>query len=187
MSMLVYELAARLRDELSAQLDHTRAGAPCMTAVHPGEMTPHYGCECHAGEGMAWVRVGPMWPTAQFPLAYEAPLPVGPTGWAATLELGVVRCYPGTEDNSMPPLADLDSAARDALDDALAMQRAAACAFERGTQVIPGMWEPRGPSGGVHGGTLQITVLVDVACGCGQDAPQLDSVVAPLPGDPRFG
>ncbi|MGZ0843321.1 hypothetical protein ACXKGW_29805, partial [Klebsiella pneumoniae subsp. pneumoniae] len=89
-----------------------------------------------------------------------------PVSYAADLEITVFRCYEDTLDNSMPELYELDSLARDALDDARAMMRAVQCAFDRGTPMYCGPWIPKGPNGGIHGGhpvsyaaDLEITVF----------------------------
>jgi hypothetical protein len=97
----------------------------------------------------------------------------------------VDRCYINTEDNSMPFPAELDSLSRDAADDAAAMRDAARCAFGREV-VVPGVWMPRGPAGGIHGGLMSVTVPVQLDCGCDSVLEQLDSRIAPLPGDPRY-
>ncbi|MGW6376225.1 hypothetical protein ACWFRB_09200 [Rhodococcus sp. NPDC055112] len=186
MDVGVYQLAATLVGELSAQLEDTRAGAVRFATVHPGDTVPAYGCGCGTGEGQAWVRVVGMYPSVNFPEPYVIPQPGAPIVWAVTLEMGVDRCYPSPEQNEMPTPGELDSAARDAMDDAAAMRRAAMCAFDRSVQAVPGMWEPRGPSGGIHGGVMAVTVLVDVACGCDSEPPQLDAMVPPVFGDPRF-
>ncbi|ORL03398.1 hypothetical protein A6F55_09260 [Prescottella equi] len=186
MDISIYGHAAALRDEFAAQLDNTRAGAPCLVTVHPGDTVPAYGCECRGGEGIAWVRLVSTFPTLNYPEPYVNTLPNPALQLAVVLEMGVDRCYPNTDDNSMPTLGQLDSAARDAIDDAAAMHRAAMCAFTSRERVIPGIWEPRGPAGGIHGGTMSVTVLVDASCGCGTEPPQLDELTAPLVGDPRF-
>ncbi len=82
----------------------------------------------------------------------------------------------------MPPVGVLDSHTRDALDDAAAMHRAVMCAG-LGAMVV-GSWMPRGPMGGIHGGTLSVTVLVDT-CACVSTMPALDTVVPKLADDPR--
>ncbi len=101
-----------------------------MAVVHPGTLTPDYGA-CTSGdesgatvrEGMAWARVASIAPTVseRLPQTMTAPVAGGQAvQLAAVIELGVIRCYGGTEDDSMPPGAYLDSMARDALDDAAA-------------------------------------------------------------------
>lgn len=179
----VYVAAGRLLAQLDAELDATRAGAPCITVVHPGNSMPDYGCGCDEREGIAWTRVVSIAPSTAFPAPLAGIVPQGRTvQLAVTVELGVTRCYWTTEDNSMPEPGVLDSMARDVLDDAAAMHRAAMCA-DIGERTV-GMWTPRGPQGGIHGGTLPVTVLVDT-CGCSGSMPPLDEIVPMLDGDPR--
>lgn len=182
----VYATAKRLLDCFVAELAQTRAGAPCVAVVHPGDMVPAYGCGCAEGEGQAWVRVAQITPSRDFPNPYLQPIrPTTVVQLAVVYELGIDRCYWSTEDNSMPdPPAILDSMARDAVDDAAAMRRAVWCCLEPDT-VIPGMWVPRGPAGGIHGGTMLATALVDGWCGCDVVPPPLDTITPMLPGDPR--
>lgn len=179
----VYSAAARLLAQLDAELGATRAGEPCIAVVHPGNSMPDYGCGCDEREGIAWTRVVSIAPTIAFPTVHAGLVPPsGTVQLAVTIELGVSRCYWTTADNTMPEDAVLDSMARDILDDSAAMYRAAMCA-DIGERVV-GTWTPRGPMGGIHGGTLPVTVLVDT-CGCSGLMPPLDEVVPMLDGDPR--
>ena len=189
MDIGVYAMASAVLDELTAQLNDTRAGQACIATVYPGVMAvDEFGCGCNEGEGQAWVRVANMYPTVNFPDQYVLPFAgYDPLTWAVVLELGVTRCYPITKNGDMPPAAHLDSAARDAMDDAAAMRRAAMCAFGNQVPRILGSWEPRGPNAGVHGGTMLMTFLADVNCGCDVIPPQLDEMIPPRPGDPRIG
>lgn len=181
----VYQVAHTLIGALTAALASTRAGAPCISMVHPGTMTPDYGwCDCDTGEGMAWTRVVSITPTELFPAALSKPVTPGHVvQLAAVIELGVDRCYWNTDDNSMPAVAILDSLARDVIDDAAAMMRAAQCAGLG--DVILGPWLPRGPQGGIHGGTMTCTVRVDTCVGCATVAPPIDTKIPPISGDPR--
>jgi len=180
--MDVYGKATQLLNELTSRLESTRAGQVDYAAVHPGDMSPAYGCET------AFVRPGQIYPTVAFP----APLnpaqidPTHPVSYAADLEITIHRCYENTSDNSMPELYELDSLARDALDDARAMMRAVQCAFDRGTPMYCGPWIPKGPNGGIHGGQMTVTVGVELWCPCDAVVPEFDSVFAPLQGDPRI-
>lgn len=183
----IYALAARLRDELAAQLDETRAGAPCYAVVHPSAMYPSYGCSCATGEGLAWVRVVSIGASVNYPQPHGVPVSRrDPEVGVVVLELGVYRCFPQPEDkDAMLPIAHIDSLARDVIDDAAAMRRAARCAFRVEEQPIVGTWQPY-TGGEVHGGVLTVTVMSDSVCPCDAEPPQLDEVVAPLLGDPRF-
>lgn len=180
--MDVYGKATQLLNELTSKLESTRSGQVDYAAVHPGDIVPAYGCET------AFVRPGNIWPTMAFPNQLN-PAQIDPSqavSYAADLEIVVYRCYGYTSDNSMPELYDLDSLARDALDDAHAMMRAVQCAFDRGTPLFVGPWMPRGPSGGIHGGSLTVTVGVELWCPCDTVIPEFDSVFAPIEGDPRI-
>lgn len=185
MDVGVYEAARTLLDELVVRLDSTRAGPVAAAAVHPGDMVPGYGCAVtRSAEGLATVRVAAIYPTRVFPVPLDGPLKAREAvEYAAQLEMTVDRCYITPDDNSMPTPAELDSLSRDAMDDAAAMRIAAACTFSR---AIAGMWIPRGPAGGIHGGMLSLTVALDIACRCDVIPDQLDARIAPLPGDPRF-
>ncbi|MFE2995016.1 hypothetical protein ACFXG4_08395 [Nocardia sp. NPDC059246] len=181
----VYRVAHTLIGALTAALASTRAGAPCLSVVHAGNMAPDYGwCACDDGEGMAWSRVVSITPTVDFPTPIARAVPAGQVAQlAAVFELGVTRCYYTPEDNSMPEIGVLDSMARDAADDAAAMLRAVQCSGLDPDAMV-GPWVPRGPQGGIHGGTMTVTVRVDT-CGCSGTMPPLDQLVAMLPDDPR--
>lgn len=184
----VYKIAHDFLDCLVTNLTNTRAGAPCVALVHPGEMAPMYGwCKCDDGEGMAWVRVVNIFPTVTFPApANTVVRPNTITQFGVVLELGRDLCYRTPQDNSMPAPAVLDSATRDVMDDAAAMRKTAWCCLPSVPRV-PGMWLPRGPAGAIHGGTMQVTVLADVWCGCDVTPAPLDTITLPVEGDPRFG
>lgn len=177
MDLRVYDLAAALLDELTAALAFTRGGAPERAVVHPGNQVPQYLESC----SLAAVRV-----VTVLPIAGKSP--TCPGEWQVTYEMSVDRCYYTPPDNGMPALGVLDSEARDALEDAGAMRKAAACAWPRDTRRLFGTWTPRGPSGGAHGGAMQVTALgLTLHCSCDVDlwGGGIDSRIAPRPGDPR--
>ena len=182
-----YVLAQKLLDELTVRLGETRAGAPCSAMVHPGDMVPAYSSVCNNGcEGLAAVRIVSTYPTAAFPEQLVTPVKQGCTVEdAVMLEMVVDRCYYTPQDNAQPGNGYLDSAARDAQEDAQAMRLAAAAAWEKHRRYTMGVWAPRGPAGGIHGGTLQVAVQATLSCGPGGEFPQIDSAVPPVPGDPR--
>ena len=182
-----YVLAQKLLDELTARLAETRAGAPCSAMVHPGDMVPAYSSNCSRGcEGLAAVRIVSTYPTVSFPEQLSG---VAKPGCAiedvVMLEMVVDRCYYTPKDNAQPTNGYLDSAARDAQEDAQAMRLAAAEAWDRKRRRAMGIWAPRGPAGGIHGGTLQVMVSASLSCGPGGEFPQIDSGVPPVLGDPR--
>lgn len=162
-----YTIAGQLLACFVAALEVTRAGAPDMAVVHPGDMVPDYGA-C----GLAWTRVVQVSPVPSKNVCVDQQ--------SVTVELGVSRCYGASDPKTVPAPAVLDSAARDLADDAQAM-RAAVLGFREltGIRAVLGVWRPRGPKGGIHGGTLQVTVAVEL----GLVGP--DELAPPLPGDPR--
>lgn len=162
-----YLIAGQLLALFETALSDTRGGPPDMAVVHPGELVPDYGC------GLATVRV------VSADVAVPARTSCTVDEHRVVLELRMARCYATPQDNGMPPVAVLDSAVRDTLDDARAM-RAAIIEFRAltGLRVTAGVWRPHGPRGGVHGGTMQVTVQTEL----GQMTPD---VVAMMPGDPR--
>lgn len=174
MDLHVYDLAALLAAELSAALEHTRAGQADFVVVHPGDMVPQYGC------ALAAVRLVTILPVA--------PKPRCAPEWQITYEMSVDRCYPSTENNAMPPVAWLDSAVRDQLEDAGAMRKAALCAWPNDQGRLYGTWTPRGPAGGIYGGAMQVTATgVCLTRGC-EDGPWgdgIDARIPPFEGDPR--
>lgn len=168
----VYGFARALLDEFTARLAETRAGAPEFAVVHPGNLVPQYGCS------VAAVRVVNI---AAIPNPRNAS--ACPTEYYVALELSIDRCYRTPDNNGMPPLPVLDSAARDEIEDAEAARAAAVCAFPNRAQI--GLWTPRGPAGGIHGGALAVTFRTDLGCGCGTDLVGVDSKYPMITGDPR--
>lgn len=174
----VYVAARALLESLVMQLEDTRASVPPVFGVRPGNSVPMEAC------GSAWTRVVSITPTTNFPTQQPRAIPASQAlQLAAVIELGVDRCHPLDPKGRPLPDAVLDSLARDVADDAAAMLRAVRC-LDMDTDVMVGPWVPRGPLGGIHGGTMTVTVLVDT-CGCESQMPPLDEVVPMLPGDPR--
>lgn len=176
----VYVLAARLLDRLVYELASTRAGEPSWAAVHPGtQIQPHFE-DCSS---MAAVRVKMIGAVSSFPVPARQLSSHDPHEYAVTIEMVVDRCAYNNEQNAVPDVAELDSMARDAMDDAAAMRKAALCAWPD-EQVVLGTWVPRS-GGGVHGGAMDVTVRADVHCDCETVPPAIDEMVEPLEGDPR--
>lgn len=178
-----YGLAASLLAALKVEIQVARAGGgpdELISVVHPGGQPPMYGC------GLMWTRVvGSAADSGSGPLSRPARDGVVPT-WRVELEMGIYRCYPVVQDkeDAMPPPALLDSAARDAFDDAAAMRRASVRAFldedgEPDLSVTPQAWRPITPRGGVHGGLMTVRVMADLS---GQGS---DEGWPMLQGDPR--
>lgn len=170
-----YGAAALLLVALREELALARAGVPALASVQQGGGLP-------AGEGCddVWTQVTGMTPHNGSGAPASISQSMSPVVWVATIQMGVRRCYPTTTQNTRPADARIDSAARDVLDDAEAMRRAAARAFggNRTVNARLGIWSPLVVQGAMHGGTMQ--VQVDLSMGL-----FADEVVEPLPGDPR--
>ena len=160
-----YALADNLLANLLVHLDKTRAGA--VSRAHVVSHT-NYAVEFCP---MAVVAVGSMKPVQVQRGG------CGPFVWDLALTIGVHRCFPTHEHGAAPSPVEVDSAARDILDDGEAMRRAVGDAFDDDEyQVVE--WRTLPPQGGSHGSTMQVTVRVSWG-----------SFVEPrsgmLPGDPR--
>jgi hypothetical protein len=82
--------------------------------------------------GLAYVRIGSMFPSSNFPDPDNSPLlPKGngcfPVAWAVELVMGVVRCIPGMGDPAGPDCADWTLVATHDANDLDAMRRALCC------------------------------------------------------------
>ena len=163
-----YTIAGMLLAQFVAALAETRAGAPAVAVIHPGDMVPGYGCDLV---------------TARITQVVPAPgmrQPRCETVYAVTVELAVTRCYATPKDNAMPAVAVLDSAARDSMEDAAAARAAVAALRElTGLPTQWVSWRPSGPRGGLHSGVCTVTVTTDLG------VMAIDEMVAPIPGDPR--
>lgn len=161
---LVWCVADAIADCLCAQLPEVSAPVACC-CVMPGELVAWDDCT----NGQAWVRVASV-----FQVGDRFPLPAGPEditpcggsgGWAATLELGVIRCMPGPDEQGyLPDCDEYRHTSRLVLADGHAMRRAVLCCDWRDACNIPnnrytvGSWTPLGPQGVCVGGTLSVTV-----------------------------
>jgi len=121
-------------------------------------------------EGVGWVRVVSIYPSANFP---EPDLTYGrcwPIQWAAILEMGVARCAPTPEAADVPSSDEWNAIGEAVLDDAAAMRRALCCFadLEADRMYLAGLWQPLPIDGGCLGGYMQVTVAID-ACDCEGD------------------
>lgn len=166
-----YLIAGVLLSQFVEALAATRAGVADIAVIHPGDMVPGYGC------GLVTARVAQ---TTAAPGAKPSPR-CGVVTFAVTVELSVVRCYATPPDNGMPPVAVLDSACRDIMEDAAAA-RVAVARFRELTGLTTQFvsWRPSGPKGGLHSGVCTVTVIADLG------RISIDEMVAPIPGDPRI-
>lgn len=80
--------------------------------------------------GLAYVRIGTVFPSSEFPAVDTLPNKRGgcfPVAWAAELTMGVVRCIPGMGTAEGPTCADWTLAATHDANDQDAMRRALCC------------------------------------------------------------
>jgi hypothetical protein len=141
------------------------AGLPptCICSPFPGEaIAADYVTK---DEGMAWVRVSSVFPSANFPaqdqVARGCLMPL-----AVQLEVGVLFCAPVSDRRSTKPprLPAMFDSARMQMAAMAAMLRAIECCLGQDRQkgVALGAYTPIGPEGGVVGGSWLITVAEGV-------------------------
>ncbi len=122
-------------------------------------------------DGLAWVRVAAVYPSANFPEPDAAPSNCGPIQWAVVLELGAARCAPTGDAQSIPTCEQWLAVSRAVLDDRAAMVRAVCCwGADTVWPYLVGQWSPWPTEGGCVGGTMQVTVAAPF-CEC---APTVD-------------
>ncbi len=127
-------------------------------------------------EGLAWVRPAAFFPSSTvFPNQDQIGQKQGTTGWAVTLEMGIVRCAPTPDENSIPSDDDWDEVTQAVMDGVAAMRRAICCfiaqGINRAQNLVPGTWEPVSVQGGCVGGILPVT-LRGPACDCVDAGPE---------------
>lgn len=124
--------------------------------------------ECCAG--LAWVRVGEVYPSqVGFP-AYDAgPHKCGPGRLAVLLEVGAMRCAPVGDAAVLPTAEQWAAAALTVLDDRAAMRRAICCFMglqaNKGRLFSVGTSAPLPVEGACTGATDTVTVSVQ-PCDC---------------------
>lgn len=147
---------------LEATLSHYEAPT-CRVFVAPGG-PPAWDvcCDCHEGEGQAWVQVDRVYATDNFPAEQTGANRCRPAEFAAVIRMGVLRCAATVDDQAEIPSADrLIADAWKVQRDRVAMYDALTCCFlddaDPGTYVV-GPWTPLGPAGGCVGGTIEFTL-----------------------------
>lgn len=177
--LLVMPTARELLDCLSQEIAKVES-PPKYVQLRTGSVVDHLlsttSDECC--EGLAWVRPASFFPSsAAFPVQDSAPPPKGVSGWAFTIELGVVRCAPTPDANRIPSGDEWDAVTQAVMDDAAAMRRALCCweamgppGQSRAKRMLPGIWTPLAIEGGCVGGTLPVTFR-GPACDCADAGP----------------
>lgn len=112
-------------------------------------------------EGLAYVKINRVYPSTEFPKEDEDWSPCGPLAWAAELEMGIIRCAPVGDVDSMPTDSEWETATDLVANDSAAMRLAVE---EFASRVAPltdwmaGSWSPIGPVGACVGGVQTVTV-----------------------------
>lgn len=172
---MMYDLAGQLLDCFVQELAKVQK-PPAEVQLRPGISATAWVSANHneCCSGLGWVRVDSIFPSSDvFPAQDEVPQPKGTSSWAVTLELGVFRCAPAPDENSVPLGAEWDSVVQAMMDDAAAMRRAICCLeteLHGRQRVLPGQWQPLDVQGGCAGGFMTVTVRVP-ACDCADVGP----------------
>lgn len=170
---LVMPLARELLACYEAELAKLGDDAPAYIGLRPGTVVDFLlsttDDECCAG--LAWVRPASFFPSSgPFPAQDTVAQKQGTRTWAVTLELGIVRCAPTPDENSIPSNDQWDDVTQAVMDASAAMRRAICCWIDmdpvrRKQKIIPGTWQPVAVQGGCVGGILPVTIM-GPACDC---------------------
>jgi|SRR5262245_23185955 len=127
-------------------------------------------------EGLAYVRLGQIFPTTNFPnpdTVHQAVSGCGIVSWGVEFEAGIIRCVPVGTDDQMPTCEEWTAAAGQNFYDAQALRQVGCCLGE-GLATIDamiGMSIVVGPQtqGDPLGGCVQRSVIITVQipnCDC---------------------
>lgn len=134
--------------------------------IHSAATMPMDGCSCDCDEDGATGRVSGR-------IIQIAPAPSNVVGQTSpcitamvqvTLQVGVFRCLPLTDDGSELPCDEQTAAALGYLLDEQAMRAAVSCCDDIATipgkwRLTPGEWQPHGPAGGCAGGVMSLNAI----------------------------
>lgn len=118
-------------------------------------------------DGLAYVKVNQVYPSANFPEPLEDPRSCAIDMWAVDLEMGVFRCSPVGDVATLASCEEWTASASQVHYDADAMRRAVACfrgTLVPGDEVVVRAWLPLGPGGGCTGGTQIVTAAFQQPC-----------------------
>jgi hypothetical protein len=139
---------------------------PAVVSMRPGDQIELLvaGNRDECCEGLAWVRDVTHFPSIDFPNPDSAPTNCGPTMWAVVLEIGVARCAPVPDGNSLPSAEDWSAVTEAVHADAAALRRAIKVfkqleEWEDNLWLV-GPWLPLPTEGGCVGGAYQVTIAV---------------------------
>lgn len=118
-------------------------------------------------DGLAYVRIGQVYPSARFPEILEDPTNCAIDAWAVDLEMGVFRCAPTGDLTALATCEAWSAAATQVQYDAAAMRAAVACfrsAQTPGDDLLVRPWLPLGPAGACTGGTQIVSASFMQSC-----------------------
>lgn len=118
-------------------------------------------------DGLAYVKVNQIYPSVDFPEPYESGIDCGTGSWAVDLEMGVFRCAPVGDENTIPTCEQWTEATTQVSYDSAAMRAAVACfrgTLEPGQDAVVRPWLPLPSEGGCTGGTQIVTVAFFDSC-----------------------
>jgi hypothetical protein len=164
---VVVALLASLQDAV-ADLDRPPAKVGLRPGVTADLLISMTEDECCAG--LAWVRVASVYPSGSFPQPDADYVACAPLQYAAVLELGIARCAPVGDAQTLPSADDWNDATGDMLADAAALRRTVCTWVESNPDrmYLVGVWQPLPVEGGCLGGVQTVTVAID-ACDCLDD------------------
>lgn len=159
---IAYELLDCLEQEVSKVAD-----PPNLIGLRTGDVVDHllaFGDD-ECCQGLAWVRPVDVFPSSgtagAWPAQDNTPLARGVISWAFVLEMGVIRCAPTPDMDSIPTVVQWNSVTEAVMADAAAMRRALCCyldgAPERRASMLALNWRPLPISGGCVGGVMTAT------------------------------
>jgi hypothetical protein len=131
----------------------------CFCGIVPGsEVALEYQGDCEDACGMAWIKVGAIYPSKVLGAVATDPNNCA-MATGIDLELGVMRCLPvGDSDGSPPSQEELQESTEQMVKDMMSVRSALLCCS--GTEFIMGTMNPFGPAGGTVGFTVEVNFMV---------------------------
>lgn len=118
-------------------------------------------------EGLGWVRLGDTFPSSNFPEPDQVTVKCLPVAWAQTLEVGIMRCYPGSTQVAMPTCDNHTSALINDANDVDAIKKALCCwgpTLRKGALWTVQSIVVNGPRGGCISRVATLLVQIGKCC-----------------------